>query len=256
MEAAPKKELTPNEKEQKQPFNFDETFEESRKLMEGTKQSTTSLKETAGETSEAGKKSDTMDNNPLFASLKEWTVSFPKELYKKLAFIKEDQMPNFMQQLQQQLTLNDCLKKLLKGVSMTTDKELQAKYLQKVHGWFDQEKKSTESVFSIDQKSESGPKLQKNPEEEKAENVQRRTGSKDIESKASRESKNPEVKKKLAVKEDSPKTESKSPPKPQLKKPEIPRQLHEVTGFRVIQKSGRAEWNHTHFIFAFDCSGI
>lgn len=40
------------------------------------------------------------------------------------------------------------------------------------------------------------------------------------------------------------------------KKGGIPRQLDDVTGFRVIKPNGKAEWNHTHFIFAFDCSGI
>lgn len=41
-----------------------------------------------------------------------------------------------------------------------------------------------------------------------------------------------------------------------LEKTHISKQLDSITENRVISVSGRAEWNHTHFIFAFDCSGI
>jgi hypothetical protein len=44
-------------------------------------------------------------------------------------------------------------------------------------------------------------------------------------------------------------------PRSSSKKGGISRQLDDVTGFHAIKPNGKAEWNHTHFIFAFDCSG-
>lgn len=242
-------------KEAQNSLSFEETFEESRKLMEGARLSTQTLKETAGENPNASIQEQSIDN-PLFASLKDWTKSFHKDFHKNVASIKEEEITDFVRNFHLQLSLNDCLKKLLKEVLMTADKDVQNKYLQKVNDWFGLEKKSIQSAFPIPQREVNVSKSQMKTEEEKVINDIPKSPNREIEVKArpTRNSKNNWETTKV---ENNQPTKGNSPlAKPLIKKLGTSRQLDEITGFRIILENGRAEWNHTHFIFAFDCSGI
>eukprot|EP01022_Parablepharisma_sp_SALTPOND_P036288 TRINITY_DN983_c0_g1_i2.p1 TRINITY_DN983_c0_g1~~TRINITY_DN983_c0_g1_i2.p1 ORF type:complete len:530 (-),score=46.61 TRINITY_DN983_c0_g1_i2:38-1627(-) len=122
---------TPLQAEQPQNYKFEEVFDESRKKF-------TQLEQHAKREPETGNdplieistlQSPSVDNNPLFISLKTWLANYKKELHDKSGAEKE--LGHHLKQ-----TLYTCLLKLLHQIVLTKDRGMQTSYLQRVHDWF------------------------------------------------------------------------------------------------------------------------
>jgi len=120
------------------PSNFEEVFDESRKKMMDAQNTSNSRKFSIEGTSIniPSYADPELAKNSQFVKLKEWMDSFHKELHDREVRISIDSTKSVDPCWHLNVTLYECISKLLREISVIQDKSLQGKYLQRVYDWF------------------------------------------------------------------------------------------------------------------------